>query len=291
MQARFFRTLWGAGDDYAAIATEARAAGFSGLEGPLPETAGGIAVLGHALAAEGLRFIGEICTGGASSAYWVPRRDADVTEHLRSLTAELARYDTCPFDVEFINCMGGLDAWPLTDALSFFAGAMTTAARWQRTISFETHRTRCFYAPWATLPVLRELPELLVTCDFSHWCVVAERLIDTEEEALAAAVTQAHHIQCRVGYPQGPQVPHPAAPEYADCLSAHQRWWKRIWVSQRARGYAVTTMTPEFGADDYLHRLPFTQAPVADLWQIARWMADTERARYALYSAEVEEQR
>jgi hypothetical protein len=40
-------------------------------------------------------------------------------------------------------------------------------------------------------------------------------------------------------------------------------------------------MTPEFGPDGYLHRLPFTRAPVADLREINRWMATTERRHYA----------
>jgi hypothetical protein len=35
------------------------------------------------------------------------------------------------------------------------------------------------------------------------------------------------------------------------------------WHSQRRRGYQQTTLTPEFGADGYLHHLPFTNVPVA----------------------------
>ena len=83
-----------------------------------------------------------------------------------------------------------------------------------------------------------------------------------------------------------PQAPHPAAPEYADCLAFHQRCWEAVWTAQARRGYAVTTMTPEFGPDRYLHTLPFTDMPVADLWQINRWMAETEERHYRLFMNE-----
>jgi hypothetical protein len=39
-------------------------------------------------------------------------------------------------------------------------------------------------------------------------------------------------------------------------------------------------MTPEFGPDGYLHCLPFTATPVADLWEINRWMGARERERF-----------
>ena len=85
----------------------------------------------------------------------------------------------------------------------------------------------------------------------------------------------------QAGYAEGPQVPHPAAPEYAAALGAHQSWWQLIWEAQRKKGYTRTTMNPEYGVDGYLHELPFTQAPVADQWQIQQWMAAAEREHFA----------
>ena len=92
------------------------------------------------------------------------------------------------------------------------------------------------------------------------------------------------NVHSRVGYDQGPQVPHPAAPEYADALASHQRCWEAVWTAQMARGYAETTMTPEFGPDGYLHHLPFTDAPVADLWDINSWIGATEQKHFAAWS-------
>jgi hypothetical protein len=45
-------------------------------------------------------------------------------------------------------------------------------------------------------------------------------------------------------------------------------------------------MTPEFGPDGYLHSLPFTGAPVADLWQINTWMARRQKERFAEFLTE-----
>jgi hypothetical protein len=104
--------------------------------------------------------------------------------------------------------------------------------------------------------------------------------MDSEPEAINAIVPNVMHIHARVGYDQGPQVPHPAAPEYTYALKAHQEVWEQVWDSQRRRGFGFTTMTPEFGPDGYLHTLPFTKAPVADLWEINQWMGETERQHF-----------
>ena len=281
MELKIFRTLWGAGGDHAAIAADARDAGFDGLEGGLPEAAHEVRALASALAAHGLDYIGEICTGGSSGAYWIPARRASVEDHLRSVEEGLQRLAASGLEPLFVNCMGGLDAWPLAASIDFFGRAMALGAAHGVTLSFETHRARSMFSPWATQAIVEALPDILITCDFSHWCVVAERLIDDEVEALAAVCPRAFHVQCRVGYEQGPQVPHPAAPEYRYALEAHQRWWEMAWTARRARGQRVLTMTPEFGPNGYLQAAPFGGQPVGDLWEINRWMAETERAHFA----------
>jgi hypothetical protein len=42
-------------------------------------------------------------------------------------------------------------------------------------------------------------------------------------------------------------------------------------------------MTPEFGPDGYLHTLPFSGEPVADLEQVNGWMGETERAHFSAW--------
>jgi hypothetical protein len=107
--------------------------------------------------------------------------------------------------------------------------------------------------------------------------------MDTELDVLSRLAPYAHHIHARVGYDQGPQVPHPGAPEYEYALRAHQSWWEKIWRQQIERGKTFSTMTPEFGPDGYLHELPFSRQPVADLWELNRWMGNEERRHFGEY--------
>ncbi len=278
MELRMFRTLWGASGDIDTIAAAAVANGFQGLEGPVPETTEGRTALRAALDRYDLLYIAEITTAGS----YVPERRASVDDHLRSLAQRLAwAHELQP---QFVSCIGGCDAWPFTASLRFFREAMALAERESLIISFETHRARSLYNPWITADFARAIPQLRFTFDFSHWCVVCERLLDTEIDTLVQLAPQAHHIHARVGYAQGPQVPHPAAPEYAAALHAHQRWWEILWAAMAQRGKQVITMTPEFGPDGYLQELPFARIPVADLGEINGWMADTERLHFSLWT-------
>jgi len=279
MQLRTFKTLWGHTGSIDQGALLARTAGCAGLEAPAIHSAPGhLEQLASALQTHELEWIQEICTAGS----YVPRRDASVSEHLEDLEAQIVLGK--PLAPRFINVMGGCDAWPVQDSVDFFRAAMDIADRHDVLCSFETHRGRSFYCPWNTVAILQALPALKITCDFSHWVVVCERLMDSEWDAVTLAAQHAHHIHGRVGYDQGPQVPHPGAPEYADALASHQRCWEAIWQAQQARGYSETTLTPEFGPDGYLHHLPFTNAPIADLWELNRWIGAEEQRHFARWS-------
>jgi len=183
----------------------------------------------------------------------------------------------------------GSDSWPLPVALDFFGRALEFGKKAGTELSFETHRSRPTFHPWLTAELLRALPELRLTCDFSHWCVVCERLPD-DEAVLELAISRARHVHARVGYAQGPQVPDPRAPEYEAELLAHEGWWRRIAIAAAKRGQASLTVTPEFGPDGYLQQAPFSKRPVADLGELNRWMAQRQRANLgeALGSAPLE---
>jgi sugar phosphate isomerase/epimerase len=279
MELRLFKTLWGFDDEPIEAVAQALEAGFHGIEGPAPMDSAQSGDLQQALADHGLDYIAEITTAGS----YVPLREATLAEHLESLAVKLERARA--LSPLFVTCLGGCDAWSEGQGVEFFARAIELAAEVELPISFETHRGRSFFNPWTTLRIVEQLPEIRLTCDFSHWCVVCERLIDTEIDVVELLATRAHHIHARVGYDQGPQVPHPGAPEYESALRAHQRWWELIWRSQRQRGYAITTMTPEFGPDGYLHEAPFSREPVADLWTLNRWMAEEETRHFERFSA------
>jgi hypothetical protein len=76
-------------------------------------------------------------------------------------------------------------------------------------------------------------------------------------------------------------VPDPRAPEYQRHVEAHERWWQIIWETQAAQGRTVSPLTPEFGPPDYLHTLPYSAMPVADLWEICNWQAQRQAVRFA----------
>jgi len=147
-------------------------------------------------------------------------------------------------------------------------------------ICFETHRSRSLFTPWLTHRIVKALPEIQLTLDLSHWCVVAERLMSSEMPTIRAIAPNVHHIHSRVGYAQGPQVPHPRAPEYKEALESHEECWEVVWREHQLKNISISTMTPEFGPDGYLHTLPFLQTPIADLWEINCWMAQRQRNHF-----------
>lgn len=278
MKLEIFRTLWGYTASKAQALEELLAAGFDGLEARLPLDAAERSEFAAFLRANRLGYISTVFT-----AYDVlPVQAAAPAEHLQDLDRKLAW--AAELEPRFVNLLAGNDRWPLAQQVEFFGQAMALAKRHGQFCTFETHRSRSLFNPWVTLELIRQLPDLRFTSDISHWIVTCERLLDDPADDLSAFVDRVHHIQARVGYDQGPQVPHPGAPEYARELAFHQAHWESIWRAQQARGYTVTTLTPEFGADGYLHHLPFTNVPVADLWSLNVWMARTEREHFQRFS-------
>jgi hypothetical protein len=247
---------------------------FEGIEGPAPAAEGERRGFRRALEQDAIPYIGEVCTGGD----YAPASSVPFARHLEDFRREAGH--AIDAGARLINCLAGSDSWPVAQAIEFFGRALELGATLGAELSFETHRGRPTFHPRATTELVRALPDLRLTCDFSHWSVVGERLVD-DEVALDAAVARARHIHARVGYAQGPQVPDPRAPEYARELDAHQGWWRRIWLEARRRGAPAVTMTPEFGPDGYLHHLPFSKLPVADLTVVNRWMAERQRREFA----------
>jgi hypothetical protein len=286
MHLQLFRSLWTNGFNLDAALADCRTGAFDGVEGPVPleknargeflsklRGAGGSTAL-----TTGIPFIAEITTGGS----YVPA-SLSPAQHLDDFRQKAeASLEGAPL---FFTVLAGCDGWPLAQSVDFFGRAIEVADELGATASFETHRSRATFTPWITRDLLRQLPALRLTCDFSHWCCVCERLVlDGELDILALCAERAHHVHARVGYDQGPQVPHPDAPEYRVALGAHERWWDAIWHAHHRAGRALTTMTPEFGPDRYLHTLPFSDTPVASLDEINHWMAARQRGRFAEYA-------
>jgi hypothetical protein len=279
MKIDLFRSLWGWQGDWAQCAAELRAVGCVGVEARLPTDPDAVRALRHSLQQEDLAYIAVVFTGGDV----IPAQRWTMEQHWDRLRGALDVAQVA--QPRFLNVLPGNDRWSLEQQVAFFGRAQELADEAGLVCSFETHRATSLYSPWVTLDVIAQLPQLRFTTDISHWVVVCERLLNDPVDDLAPFIERVHHVQARVGYAQGPQVPHPAAPEYAGELAFHQVVWERVWASQRDRGYAVTTLTPEFGPDGYTHRLPFTQAPIADVWALNQWMTRTEAEHFARWTA------
>ncbi len=180
-----------------------------------------------------------------------------------------------------IPCHGGRDHMTFDEGCAFFEACLKIQQKHGVEVAFETHRGRLLYNPWETLAYLKKFPELRINADYSHWVCVAERLPDDEPEALKLANQRTIHIHGRVGYEEGPQVPDPRAPEYARYVEWHEQQWDAMRAAHEAAGAANITFCPEFGPPAYLHTLPYTQAPVADLWEICLWSAQRIRQRWS----------
>lgn len=278
MQLELFKTLWGFnGKSIEEAITQLLAANMHGLEGPAPEDISQQNKMLELLTHNNLSYIAEITTAGS----YVPIRHATLQDHLDSLEIKLQHSSS--LNPRFVTCLGGCDAWSEEQSIEFFIRAIALSKKYNLDISFETHRSRSLFNPWVTQRIVEKIPDINLTVDFSHWCVVCERLMDTELDVIHAIANNIKHIHARVGYEQGPQVPDPRAPEYEYALRAHQTWWEIIWQSQIRQGFKISTMTPEFGPDGYLHEQPFSKQPVANLWELNQWMAIEETRHFAMF--------
>ena len=274
MQLKLFKTLWGFDGTYADAVNEALKQGYDGIEGPVPETTQETEQFAELLQQTNFSYIAEIATTGT----YVPDRTLSVEDHLTYIKDRVERLNI--LQPEFITCLGGCDAWGESDSISFLRQAIGIVADIDLDISFETHRGRIFFNPWVTERIVKKMPSLKLTCDFSHWCVVCEGIQETEEEIIESLLANAWHIHGRVGYDQGAQVPDPRTPLFDNDIERHFKWWSSIWNEHLRQLKSITTVTPEFGIDRYEYFDSVNGKPLVDIDAINLWMADEIRNRF-----------
>ena len=269
MKLRVFASGWALGSLGAAL-DELESGLYDGLEAAVPIERRAAREVRQKLDDGGSTWIADLATGSD----YAPHSSVALDEHLDDLKRGLER--AAEARVELVTCSAGSDSWPIERAIEFFGAALELADQFLVPVAFETRRGRPTFTPWATLAILRALPKLRLTCDFSQWCVVCERLPD-DSSPLAHAMSHASHLRARVGYAQGPQVPDPRAPEFRTELARHESWWWAIWKIQRDQRCPIVTATPSFGLDGYTHELPFTRSPVTNPIEVNRWMVQRLR--------------
>ncbi|WP_127490717.1 sugar phosphate isomerase/epimerase family protein [Paenibacillus glycanilyticus] len=262
MKLHVYKALWGMEGTYEEQLGKASAAGYYGIEAPLPPENDEHSFK-QLLKRYDLSYIAQIVTHG---------------DHSSSFAELVKRAAT--FQPVHIVAHSAKDSMSEDDQDRFYEQALRVEQEWEIPIGHETHRGRAMFTPWTTARLLRKFPELRITADFSHWVNVCESHLEDQEEDIALAVSKTIHIHGRVGYPEGPQIPHPASPYFQKELKLFMGWWQDIFRHQKDNGRANATFTAEFGPPGYMHTDPFTNKPIADLWEVNEWMADMVKENF-----------
>ncbi|KAB8233576.1 hypothetical protein BDV23DRAFT_174494 [Aspergillus alliaceus] len=175
-------------------------------------------------------------------------------DHLESYRTQLKIAKSLrPFK---INAHSGDDGWTVEQAVEFFEGTLAIDAELGLTglVSHETHRNRAFFNPYNTAQVLKRIPTLQVTADFSHFVVVCERLLDQGEEdkeLLRTIIPRVTHIHARIGTTQSSQCPDPTHPMFTVERKFFEDSWKQIIGSIASKRSSPVTFVPEYGPFPY----------------------------------------
>jgi sugar phosphate isomerase/epimerase len=268
MKLKVYRNLWGYSSPSDAAVSALIEAGYDGIEALLV-TRAEHAEMKRIRRKRQFPFKGTVWTRGAGPS---------ASDHLLSFKKQLTALIRTGADS--INVMGGYDCWSADESALYFEGALEFGAKMGVPISHEIHRNTALFHPTAAKRILKRFPELRLTCDFSHWVVACERLIDDQIELVRLCGTRADHIHVRVGTEESPQVPDVRTPGALPYLKAFERWWDIVWEEQLARGATVSTLCPEFGPPPYQATQPYSGAPVAELAAICDWQKDRQVARF-----------
>ena len=261
MQLKFVCPRWGAENfSYEAFFTKAKEAGYEGVEFSLPSEPKEKAKVIDLLKQYELLFVAQ---------HW-ETNTSDFEAHKKEYKQRLLNLaDAKPY---FINTHTGKDYFSFDQNIELIAIAEELADTHQVKIIHETHRGRFSFAAHIATNYFKKLPGLRITIDFSHWCNVAESFLEDQLEAVNLAIERTDHVHARVGFPEGPQIPDPRAPEWKDALICHVKWWKQIVDYKRLLGEKELTLAPEFGPYPYMQIIPYTREPIANQWDINVFM-------------------
>jgi sugar phosphate isomerase/epimerase len=261
-----FATNWGFNGDLASFCQKAKAAGYDGIEMWVPGNATQRDLLLNTVAQFDLKL--GLLTGSGKSNFEEHRN-----EFRQQIDLAMAMKPV------YINCHSGKDFFTISQAKDIITDTILPAKQSGIPIYHETHRGRICYNIPTTQALLSDLPEMKLTLDISHWCVVHESLLKDQKESVDLALTKTGHIHARVGHQEGPQVTDPRAPEWQDAFMAHLAWWDEIVKLKNQKGEPITILT-EFGPPMYLPVVPYTQQPLANQWDINVYMLNFLRNRY-----------
>ncbi|KAJ5910374.1 hypothetical protein N7504_005017 [Penicillium tannophilum] len=256
-----FRTVWGIEpginlDNWAKWFPELKALGYSGVEVNI-----------HALdSKQEIPRLRQICDGldfdisvlGHSS--WVdylgPRPvGLRAIDHLKTYRDVLLLAE--PLRPVSFNFQSGEDAWDIEESIKFYRGTLEvdTELGVSGRVFHETHRNRSMFTPYAAQQILKAVPQLRITADFSHWMVGLERLLDVGEGDRAmmdSIIPHVYHIHTRIGTTQASQCPEPMNPVFEQERLCFERLWTKV-LQCRIEENADTKIifVPEYGPFPY----------------------------------------
>ena len=209
MQLKVYKSLWGMTGAIRDQLSQISTAGYDGVESACDEVADSDEFR-QLLADHTLDYIPLIYTEG------------DHFESFKRLVELAASYSP-----QKIVAHAGRDIMLFNEQVRFFEFALIIEQEFGIPVAHETHRRRPLFSPMNALALLKELPDLKLNIDLSHWCCVTESMLEDHEEAVEMALQRSVHLHARVGYENGPQVPDPRVREWEAHQGRFEKWWKQ----------------------------------------------------------------
>lgn len=271
MKIQFFCPRWGAENlPWKTFFEKVKTAGYNGVEMGFPPTLSPAEKddILEGIDRFGLLFIGQ---------HW-QTISPDFKEHIELFEEQMnSLLSAKPL---FINSQTGKDHFTMEQNLLLIKKASDISERSGTMIIHETHRGKWSFAAHITQAYLKKNNQIRLTLDASHWCNVAESYLEDQQDAIMLAIAHTDHIHARVGHTEGPQVPDPRDAIWADSLNHHLGWWDKVVQIKTDEKAPLLTITPEFGAPPYTTLLPYSHAPIANQWEINRYMMNLLKDRY-----------
>lgn len=267
MRISYFCTTWGQkNESWYAFFRKVTDAGYDGVETSLPAPEEQDEFL-NALNKYQLDFIAQ---------HW-ETNTPDFDSHKAEYTARLkALAELKPL---FINSHTGKDHFSFEQNVALIQVASQVAQESGIPVFHETHRGRFAFAAHSTKPFLEYAhPDL--TLDVSHWCNVAESLLQDQKSALDLAIEHTRQIHARVGFEQGPQVPDFMLPQYQAALQFHLECWDRVVLLNDNKGTELLPITTEFGPPPYM-QINSTLDPAEKQWKLNTDLMNLLKQRYS----------
>ena len=269
MKVLFFCPIWGSADlTFEDFAAKAKDAGYDGVEIDLPQDAEKKSSILKVLDDMGLSMIAQ---------HW-ETSDLDLQTHKNNYEKRL--YNLAEANPLFINSQTGKDHFPFDANCELIELAKKVSESTGVTIFHETHRGKFSFAAHVTRRYLDHFDDLRLSLDISHWCCVAESLLEDQTQAVSLALSRTDHIHSRIGFAEGPQIPDPRVDMWKETLDQHLCWWDQVIKRARDEGREFFTITPEFGPFPYMQIHPETNLPLTNQWDVNVFMKNLLNERY-----------